>query len=47
MTDKLKSAEKMPGGVGLPIIGELGGFLLKREEFYWQKHQRYGNVFKT
>jgi retinoid hydroxylase len=47
MTDKLKSAEMMPGDVGLPIVGGLIGFLLKREEFYWQKHQDYGNVFKT
>jgi retinoid hydroxylase len=47
MTDKLKSAEMMPGSVGLPIIGGLIGFLLKREEYYWQKHQQYGNIFKT
>jgi retinoid hydroxylase len=37
----------MPGSVGLPIIGELIDFLLKREEYYWQKYQQYGNVFKT
>jgi retinoid hydroxylase len=47
MTDKLKSAEMMPGDVGLPVVGGLIGFLLKREEFYWQKHQQYGNIFKT
>jgi retinoid hydroxylase len=47
MTDKLKSAEMMPGSFGLPIIGELIGFLMKREEFYWQKHQDNGNIFKT
>jgi retinoid hydroxylase len=47
MTNKLKSAEMMPGGFGLPIIGELIGFLMKREEFYWQKHQDNGNIFKT
>ena len=47
MADKLKSAEMMPGNVGLPIIGGLIGFLLKREEYYWQKHQQYGNIFKT
>ncbi len=47
MTDKLKSADMMPGSYGLPIIGELIGFLLKREEFYWQKHQEHGNIFKT
>jgi retinoid hydroxylase len=47
MTNKLKSAEMMPGSVGLPIVGGLIGFLLKREEYYWQKHQDYGNIFKT
>jgi retinoid hydroxylase len=47
MADKLKSADMMPGSFGLPIIGELIGFLRKREEFYWQKHQDNGNIFKT
>jgi retinoid hydroxylase len=47
MTDKLKPADQMPGSYGLPIIGELLGFLGKQEEFYWQKHQEYGNIFKT
>ena len=47
MTDKLKSAKMMPSDVGLPIVGGLIGFPLKREEFYWQKHQQYGNIFKT
>ncbi len=47
MNDKLKSAELIPGSYGLPIIGELIDFLTKREEFYWQKHQDNGNIFKT
>ena len=47
MMDKLKPAEMIPGSFGLPIIGELIGFLRKREEFYWQKHQEHGNIFKT
>ncbi len=48
MTDrKLKPAEMMPGSFGLPIVGELIGFLTKREEFYWQKHRDNGNIFKT
>ena len=47
MTDKLKSAKMMPGSFGLPILGELIEFLAKREEFYWQKHQQNGNIFKT
>ncbi len=47
MTDKLKPADLMPGSFGLPIIGELFGFLRKREEFYWQKHRDNGNIFKT
>jgi retinoid hydroxylase len=45
--NKLKSAEMMPGSYGLPIIGELISFLTKREEFYWQKHQANGNIFKS
>ncbi len=47
MSEKIKPAEMMPGSFGLPIIGELIGFLQKREEFYWQKHQDNGNIFKT
>ena len=47
MTNKLRSADMMPGSFGLPIIGELIGFLRKREEFYWQKYQDNGNIFKT
>jgi retinoid hydroxylase len=47
MSEKLKPAEMMPGSFGLPIVGELIGFLTKREEFYWQKHQDNGNIFKT
>jgi retinoid hydroxylase len=45
--NKLKPAEMMPGSFGLPIVGELIGFLTKREEFYWQKHRDNGNIFKT
>ena len=47
MTDKLKSADMMPGNRGLPIIGELIGALTKQELYYWQQHQKYGNVFKV
>ena len=47
MSEKLKPADMMPGSFGLPIVGELIGFLRKREEFYWQKHQDNGNIFKT
>ena len=46
MTDKLKSADMMPGNRGLPIIGELIGAITKQELYYWQQHQKYGNVFK-
>jgi retinoid hydroxylase len=45
--NKLKPAEMMPGSFGLPIVGELIGFLTKREEFYRQKHRDNGNIFKT
>ncbi|MFM2303022.1 MAG: hypothetical protein RLZZ135_427 [Cyanobacteriota bacterium] len=47
MADKLKSADMMPGNRGLPIIGELIGVISKQELYYWQQHQKYGNVFKV
>ena len=47
MADKLKSVDMMPGNRGLPIIGELIGALTKQELYYWQQHQKYGNVFKV
>ena len=46
MADKLKSADMMPGNRGLPIIGELIGAITQQELYYWQQHQKYGNVFK-
>jgi retinoid hydroxylase len=47
MTHKLKSTDMMPGNFGLPIVGDLFSFLIKREEFYWERHQEHGNIFKT
>ncbi|WP_310483552.1 hypothetical protein [Chamaesiphon sp. VAR_48_metabat_403] len=47
MTDRLKSAEMMPGSFGLPIFGEIINIISKQELFYWQQHQQHGNVFKT
>jgi retinoid hydroxylase len=47
MTNKLKSADMMPGNAGLPIMGELLGALTKQELYYWQQNQKYGNVFKV
>jgi retinoid hydroxylase len=47
MTDRLKSAETMPGSFGLPIFGEIINIISKQELFYWQQHQQHGNVFKT
>jgi retinoid hydroxylase len=47
MTDKLKSADMMPGNDGLPIIGDLVGAIFKQELFYWQQHRKHGSVFKV
>jgi retinoid hydroxylase len=47
MTNKLKSVDMMPGNDGLPIIGGLIGAISKQELYYWQQHQKYGNVFKV
>jgi retinoid hydroxylase len=47
MMNKLKSADMMPGNDGLPIIGDLVGAISKQELFYWQQHQKHGNVFKV
>ncbi len=47
MTNKLKSAEMMPGNIGLPLIGNTIDALSKQELFYWQQHQKYGNAFKV
>jgi retinoid hydroxylase len=47
MTDKLKSADMMPGSFGLPFIGQTIGILTKQELFYWQQYQQYGNIFKV
>jgi retinoid hydroxylase len=46
MTNKLKSADKMPGSFGLPIIGEIIDIITKQELFYWHRYQKYGNIFK-
>jgi retinoid hydroxylase len=47
MGEKLKSVDMMPGNDGLPIIGDLVGAISKQELFYWQQHQKHGNVFKV
>ena len=47
MTNKLKSVDAMPGNIGLPLIGNTISALRKQELFYWQQHQKYGNVFKV
>jgi retinoid hydroxylase len=47
MPDKLKSAEMMPGNIGLPIIGNTIDALRKQELFYWERHQQHGNIFKV
>jgi retinoid hydroxylase len=47
MTNKLKSADMMPGKAGLPLIGNTIDAITKQELFYWQQHQQHGNVFKV
>jgi retinoid hydroxylase len=46
MTNKLKSADLMPGSSGLPIIGQIIDIIKKQEFFYLQQYQKHGNVFK-
>ena len=47
MTDKLKSAEMMPGNTGLPLIGNTISAFTKFEQFYWERNQQHGNIFKV
>jgi retinoid hydroxylase len=47
MTNKLKSAEMMPGNTGLPLIGNTISALTKLEQFYWERNQQHGNIFKV
>jgi retinoid hydroxylase len=47
MTNKLKSIEMMPGNTGLPLIGNTISALTKLEQFYWERHQQHGNIFKV
>jgi retinoid hydroxylase len=47
MTNKLKSAEMMPGNTGLPLIGNTISAFTKLEQFYWERNQQHGNIFKV
>ena len=47
MNNKLKSADMMPGNTGLPLIGNTISALTKLEQFYWDRHQQHGNIFKV
>lgn len=47
MTDRIKSAEMMPGNIGLPLIRNTIDALTKQELFYWERHQQHGNIFKV
>ncbi len=47
MTDKLKSAEMMPGNTGLPLIGNTVSAFTKFEQFYWERNQQHGNIFRV
>ncbi len=47
MTDKLKSADEMPGSFGLPLIGETLELASKLELFPWERYWQHGKCFKT
>jgi len=47
MTNKLKSADMMPGNTGLPPIGNTIGALSQQELFYWNRYQQHGKIFKV
>ena len=47
MPNKLKSADMMPGNTGLPLIGNTISTLTKLEQFYWERNQQHGNIFKV
>jgi retinoid hydroxylase len=46
MNTELKSVEAMPGGLGLPFLGELIDLFRQQELFYWQRYRQHGKVFK-
>lgn len=45
--DSTKSLQVPPGTMGLPIVGETFSFLLKGSQFYRQKMEKYGKIYKT
>jgi retinoid hydroxylase len=47
MTNQLKSVDMMPGNTGLPLIGNTISALTKLEQFYWERYQQHGNIFKV
>ena len=47
MNPNLKSVNEIPGSLGLPIVGNLIEAFRYQELFYWQRHWRYGKVFKV
>ena len=47
MTNQLKSVHLMPGNTGLPLIGNTISAFTKREQFYWERNQQHGNIFKV
>jgi retinoid hydroxylase len=46
MNTKLKPADRMPGRVGLPYLGNFLALLQQQELFYWNRLWNYGKVFK-
>ena len=47
MTNQLKSVHLMPGNTGLPLIGNTISAFTKLEQFYWERNQQHGNIFKV
>ena len=47
MTSQLKSVHLMPGNTGLPLIGNTISAFTKLEQFYWERNQQHGNIFKV
>ena len=47
MSNRLKSAEEMPGNYGLPYLGEVLELFQAQQLFYWRHFEKYGAVYKT
>jgi retinoid hydroxylase len=46
-SQRLKSADEMPGSFGPPLLGESKELFQDDELFYWRRFERYGPIFKS